>query len=88
MEKVLCLFSGGLDSRLAVKILKEEGLEVEAVYFKLPFTGCSSISEVISFLEEEKISYTIFDCSKGDLLREYLEEGQELILVLIVNYLC
>ncbi len=33
----LCLLSGGLDSQLAVCVLREQGLEVEAVVFASPF---------------------------------------------------
>ena len=36
--KALVLFSGGLDSRLAIKLLQEQpNLDVEAVYFILCF---------------------------------------------------
>ena len=39
MAKVLVMLSGGLDSRLAVKILQKQfgRKNTEAVYFKLPF---------------------------------------------------
>ncbi|MBL7150689.1 tRNA 4-thiouridine(8) synthase ThiI [Candidatus Microgenomates bacterium] len=37
--KVLVLFSGGLDSLLAIKILKEKDYEVEAVHFQNPFSS-------------------------------------------------
>jgi len=33
------LFSGGLDSQLAVCVIKEQGVEVEAIHFKTPFFG-------------------------------------------------
>lgn len=36
-KKVLALFSGGLDSMLAIKIAQDLGLEVEAVHFTTPF---------------------------------------------------
>jgi len=36
-KKALLLFSGGLDSILAVKILQEQGFEIEAVFFKSHF---------------------------------------------------
>ena len=40
-EKCIVMFSGGLDSRLAIKIMQKKGFEVLAVFFKLPFgTGC------------------------------------------------
>jgi tRNA U34 2-thiouridine synthase MnmA/TrmU len=38
--KVLALISGGLDSTLAVKVLLEQGIQVEAVNFTTPFCNC------------------------------------------------
>lgn len=38
--KVLALFSGGLDSALAVRIVQRLGLDVEAVHFTMPFCTC------------------------------------------------
>ena len=38
--KALALLSGGLDSTLAVKIIMEQGLKVEAVNFVTPFCQC------------------------------------------------
>lgn len=38
--KVLALFSGGLDSTLAVRIAQRLGLDVEAVHFTTPFCVC------------------------------------------------
>ena len=35
--KALALFSGGLDSLLAIKLIQETGVDVEAVHFLLPF---------------------------------------------------
>ena len=66
MTKALVLYSGGLDSRLAVKILKAQGIEVIPVYFKLPFS-CADIR--IPF--DEKIIE--IDCTKGELFKEYME---------------
>lgn len=42
--KALALISGGLDSTLAVKMVKEMGLEVEAVHFTTPFCQCDKCS--------------------------------------------
>lgn len=39
-EKVLILLSGGLDSTLAVKIMLEQGVDVEALNFTTPFCLC------------------------------------------------
>ncbi len=35
--KALALFSGGLDSSLAIKLIQEQGIEVEAIAFLTPF---------------------------------------------------
>ena len=35
--KALALISGGLDSLLAAKLIKEQGLEVIGLHFKIPF---------------------------------------------------
>lgn len=74
MAKALVLFSGGLDSRLVVKLLKEQGLEIEALYFRLPFGCgcCNSLECNFNFLQLEKVKLTIMDCTKGKLFKEYM----------------
>jgi tRNA U34 2-thiouridine synthase MnmA/TrmU len=47
--KALLLFSGGLDSLLAAKILQEQGIEVEAVFFKSYFFDIKKISKNLGF---------------------------------------
>lgn len=42
MVKAVALFSGGLDSQLAVKLIQEQGIEVIALNFTNPFFGGSS----------------------------------------------
>ncbi len=42
--KALALLSGGLDSTLAVKMVRDMGLEVEAVHFTTPFCQCDKCS--------------------------------------------
>lgn len=71
MKKCVLLFSGGLDSRLALKIMQEQVFDIIAVYFKLPFS-CSSFKDVEDFLKKQKVKLKIFDCNKGRLLKEYL----------------
>lgn len=71
-KKCIVLFSGGLDSRLVVKIMQEKDFDVVAVHFKLPF-GCGRIYDVEEFVKENKIKLKIFNCTKGELLREYLK---------------
>ncbi len=45
MVKAIGLFSGGLDSLLAVRVLQEQGIEVVAVNFVTPFFGPRRASE-------------------------------------------
>ncbi|MCA9488105.1 MAG: hypothetical protein KC516_04045 [Nanoarchaeota archaeon] len=76
MKKVksLVLFSGGLDSRLAIKLLQEQGLKVEALYVKLPFgTGCCSSFECsFNFTQIQGVKLNVLDASNGKLFKEYL----------------
>jgi len=41
-KKALALLSGGLDSTLAVKVILEQGIRVEAINFTSPFCTCTS----------------------------------------------
>ena len=41
MTKAIALLSGGLDSTLAIKVVLEQGVEVEAINFITPFCTCS-----------------------------------------------
>jgi|SRR3989344_933545 len=74
--KALVLLSGGLDSRLAVKLLEEQlGSEnVQALYFNLPFgSGCCSDKFcVIRFVQKELVKLHIIDLTSGKLFQEYL----------------
>ncbi len=62
--KALVLFSGGLDSRLVVEILKEKGIEVEALFFLLPYSKKQ--------IPESNCKLHIIDCTKGKNLKEYI----------------
>ncbi len=73
-QKAIVMLSGGLDSRLAVKLMQERGFEVIALHFKLPFgTGCCDENYSFNFSQLVGIKLKIFDCTKGDLLKEYLD---------------
>jgi len=52
MKKCIVLLSGGLDSRLAVKIMQKKGFSVVALFFKLPFSKDNE-KEVRDFLKDE-----------------------------------
>jgi hypothetical protein len=73
--KALVLFSGGLDSRLTIKLLQEQNLDVEAVYMKLPFGKgcCTSFGCVLNFTQIQGVKLYQIDASKGKLFKEYLK---------------
>jgi tRNA-specific 2-thiouridylase len=70
-NKILLLYSGGLDSRLATEVLLTEGAKITAAFFRLPFSGEKHVKD--DFLKERNITMEIFDCTKGELLHAYLE---------------
>jgi tRNA U34 2-thiouridine synthase MnmA/TrmU len=73
-KKAAVLFSGGLDSRLAVKLLQEQGSEVECLFFKFPFgSGCCNQNCAFNFSQMNGVKMIIFDCTKGKLFQEYLD---------------
>ena len=73
-KKCIVMFSGGLDSRLALKMMQEQGFEIVALFFKLPFgTGCCNEGCSFNFSQMQGIKLDVFDCTKGDLLKEYLD---------------
>lgn len=76
--KALVLFSGGLDSRLAVKILKQQ-VDVEAVFFLLPFgRGCCNSTEcVFNYSQIQGVKLYIVDLTKGQAFEEYLKFVKE-----------
>ncbi len=43
-RKCVALLSGGLDSKLAIRIMQERGIDVEALNFKTIFTCCQDLS--------------------------------------------
>ncbi len=72
-RKALALLSGGLDSTLAVKVMLEQGIQVEALNFTSPFCTCTGKnagckSEAIRVAEELDIPIKVMN--KG---LEYLE---------------
>lgn len=72
--RALVLFSGGLDSRVTVKLLQEQGIETELVYFSLPF-GCGCCNNTncnFNFSQKNNSKIHIVDCNKGKLFKKYL----------------
>lgn len=74
-KKCIVLFSGGLDSRLAVKIMQSQGFETIPIFFKLPFGCgcCNSMGCSFNFSQTQSIKLEVFDCTKGELFKEYME---------------
>ena len=64
--RALVMYSGGLDSRLAVKILEEQDIEVVPILFELPI---SCIDNNLPFHNNPKI----IDCTKGKFFNEFME---------------
>lgn len=73
--KALVLFSGGLDSRVVVKLLQEQKIETELLYFSLPFgCGCCNNLECnFNFSQTNNARIHILDCTKGKLFYDYLK---------------
>jgi tRNA-uridine 2-sulfurtransferase len=70
-KKALVLLSGGLDSILCVALLKELGIEVEAVNFAIKFCGCFGKGASVAAKKAAdmlKVPLTVFDITE-----EYLE---------------
>jgi tRNA-specific 2-thiouridylase len=72
-KKALALLSGGLDSTLAVKVMLEQGIQVEALNFTSPFCTCTGKnagceSEAVRVADELDIPIKVMN--KG---LEYLE---------------
>jgi len=63
--KAVALFSGGLDSILAVKLIREQGIEVKGVNFKTPFFGLDK-----AFLTAKSFD---MDLEIIDIAKEHLE---------------
>jgi len=74
MKEALVLYSGGLDSRLVVRMLQEQDFQITALYFELPFgCGCCNTSCNFNFTQKEKVKMVIVDVTKEPLLTEYIE---------------
>ncbi|MEA1939083.1 MAG: tRNA 4-thiouridine(8) synthase ThiI [Candidatus Caldatribacteriota bacterium] len=63
--RAVALFSGGLDSILAVKLIQGQGIEVEGINFKTPFFGLSETFSAVKGLD--------MDLEIIDITQELLE---------------
>jgi len=68
MKKALVLYSGRLDSRLVMHMLQDQGFQITALYFILPF-GCGGCN----LNQKEETKLITINVKKEPLLSEYLE---------------
>ncbi len=73
--KALVMLSGGLDSRLALMLMKRQlKIDVESIFFALPFgVGCCDENCAFSFSQKQGVKLCIIDCTKGKNLQEYIK---------------
>ncbi len=64
--KALALLSGGLDSTLAVKLILDQGIEVEALNFTSPFCTCSSEGKCSAAEVAKRLKIPIKIMAKGE----------------------
>ena len=69
-RKCIALLSGGLDSMLAIRIMQEQGIEVEALNFKTVFTCCQDQSALMA--RERGVQLTVLSQEDDylDLVRD------------------
>jgi tRNA U34 2-thiouridine synthase MnmA/TrmU len=71
--KALVMLSGGLDSKLVVKLLEDLKVSMLGIHFNLPFgSGCCKQLCSWKFMQTEGLPMKIMDCTKGRLFKEYL----------------
>ena len=72
--RAIALLSGGLDSRLAIKILQEQGIEIIALFFSLTFgSGCCMPHCAFNFAQIQNVPLKIIDCTKDKQFQNYLK---------------
>ena len=68
--KALALLSGGLDSTIAIKLILDQGIEVEALNFISPFCLCNQKGKCYAAEVARKFNIPLKTLAKGE---EYLE---------------
>jgi hypothetical protein len=70
--KALSLFSGGLDSILATRVVMEQGVEVKAIKFVSPFFNYELLDDVEGYRQRMQEKYGI-DAMVVDISEDYME---------------
>lgn len=68
--RALALFSGGLDSMLAIKLMSKQGIKVTAVHMDIGFTSKDDISEVLA----KRAKLAGGDFEMVDVRQEYIDK--------------
>ena len=68
--KALALFSGGLDSLLAIKIVKDLGIEVVALHFNIGFGAKSDKSEIL----KQRLAQVGAELKIVDIRKQFFDE--------------
>ena len=68
--KAVSLFSGGLDSMIAIKLIADQGIDVTAVHIKTGFGGTKDVTDILA--ERAKVAGADFKVI--DVREEYLQK--------------
>ncbi len=68
--RAISLFSGGLDSMLAIKIIKDQGIDVTALYIKTGFGGTKDITDEL----QKRAEMAGADFKIVDVREEYIRD--------------
>lgn len=70
MMRALALFSGGLDSMIAIKLMADQGIEVMALHMDIGFGSRSDISHIL----KERATIAGGDFANIDVREEYIQK--------------
>ncbi|MCD6653991.1 MAG: argininosuccinate synthase [Sulfurovum sp.] len=68
--RAISLFSGGLDSMIAIKLMRDQGIDVTAVHIKTGFGGTKDIGAIL----EERAKMAGADFRTIDVREEYIQK--------------
>ena len=68
--RAISLFSGGLDSMIAIKLIVDQGIDVTAVHIKIGFSGTKDITDIL----EQRAKMAGADFKIIDVREEYLQK--------------